>query len=226
MDEENEEPDGKHFYMTVKFPLINSAGEVYAVGGISTDITERKKTEKALMESEERFSRIFMAAPGSMILSSLPDGKSIEVNENFSLITGFSREEALGKTTAELNMWAAPSARDQFLSILQTNDVVRDFEADLNHKSGAIRKGLVSGHIFTIRDIKYLLGTFFDITERKQVEEELKKHRENLEILVGERTQQLVDKNAELQRINKLFVGRELRMKELKDEINRLKGTE
>lgn len=130
---------------------------------------------KDLLESEEKFSKIFKAAPGSMILSSLPDGKTIEVNNNFSIITGYTREEALGKTTADLNMWADSSARDRFLSLLQQNGVVRDFEADLNHKSGTIRNGLVSSYVFTIQEKKYLIGTFYDITERKKVEEELRK---------------------------------------------------
>ncbi len=65
-----------------------------------------------------------------------------------------------------------------------------------------------------------------DITKRKLAEDELLKHRENLELLIKERTQQLEEKNADLLRINKLFIGRELRMIELKDEINKLKGME
>jgi PAS domain S-box-containing protein len=141
--------------------------------GFVEDITERKRAEKALRESEEKFSVIFKVAPGSMILTSLPDGKTLEVNDNFSLMTGYSREEALGKTTGDLNMWTDPYDRDRFLSLLKQNGFVQNFEADLNHKSGTIRKGVVSGQIFMMQDKKYLISTFYDITERKQAEMEL-----------------------------------------------------
>lgn len=143
--------------------------------GSHIDISTRKQAEAALIESEEKFAAIFAAAPGSMMLSSLPDGKTVEVNDNFTLITGYSREEALGKTTGELGMWADPNERMRFLSLLQTGGLVQDFEADLKHnKSDEIRNGLLSGHIITVQGKKYLIGTFYDITGRKRAEEELR----------------------------------------------------
>ena len=151
---------------------------------IFRDITERKVAEEKLRESEEKFATIFKAAPGSIILSSLPDGRMVEVNDNFSVITGYSKDEAMGKTTVQLDIWTDLLKRDRFLSLLQANGVVRDFEADLNHKSGAIRNGLVSGHIITIAAKKYLLGVFYDITERKKAEAELKKNELRFQAMV------------------------------------------
>lgn len=136
------------------------------------DMTASKLAEDALKETEERFSTIFKAAPGSMMLFSLPDGKTVEVNDEFSRITGYTREEAMGKDTGEMGMWADPKARERFLELIEQDGGVSNFEADLKHKSGAIRNGLASGHLITIRDKKYLLGVFFDITERKQAERE------------------------------------------------------
>lgn len=136
------------------------------------DITEQKKVEELLRESKEKFATIFKAAPGSIILSSLPDGRMVEVNDNFCSITGYSSEEALGKTTAELNLWTVPSERERFLSLLQVNGVVKDFEADLNHKSGAVLRGLISGHVISISTRKYVFGIFYDITERRKLEEQ------------------------------------------------------
>ncbi len=71
--------------------------------------------------------------------------------------------------------------------------------------------------------LKIVFASFIDITDRIKAEEEIKKFNEELEQLVNERTKEIVQKNAELERMNKLFVGREFRIKELKDEIQRLK---
>ena len=67
------------------------------------------------------------------------------------------------------------------------------------------------------------IGFVRDITERKQIEEELKKHYENLEEMVKERTSELEDKNKELEKFSELFINREFRIKELRDEIKELK---
>ena len=63
-----------------------------------------------------------------------------------------------------------------------------------------------------------------DITERKRAEEELKRYQDNLEELIKERATELEEKTAKLERLNKLFVGRELRMKELKEKIKEQEG--
>jgi len=70
-----------------------------------------------------------------------------------------------------------------------------------------------------------IVGNIMDITESKQAEEELEKHREHLEELVRERTAELEAKNTELERMNDLFVGRELRIKELRDRVRELELT-
>ena len=170
------------------------------------DITERKKAEQVIKESEERFSTIFKAAPGSMMLFSLPDGKTVEVNDNFSHITGYTREEAIGKNTGEFGMWADPTAREKYLALLEKKGIVTNFEADLNHKSGAILHGLVSGHIITIHEKKYLLGVFFDITERKKAEEE-----------IANTTEQLRQLTAHLQTIRE--IERKRIAREIHDEL-------
>ena len=99
--------------------------------------------------------------------------KTVEVNDNFSLISGFSPEEAIGKTIKDLNMWANPASRVRFLELIEKNGFVHDLEVDVNHKSGIILNGLVSAQVITISEKKYLLGVFNDITERKKIEEKI-----------------------------------------------------
>ena len=166
--------DGNTFQAELNTSVIEKNGKVQGTTGVIRDVSERKGVEEALHESEEKFSTLFKAAPGSMILTSLPDGKTLDVNDNFSLLTGYSREEVLGKTTGDLNMWIDPHDRDRFLSLLQQDGIVQNFEADMNHKSGAIRKGIIAGQTFTVQSKKYLIGTFYDITDRKRSEVLLK----------------------------------------------------
>jgi PAS domain S-box-containing protein len=166
--------DGNTFQAELYTSVIEKNGKVQGTTGVIRDISERKRVEEALRESEEKFLTLFKAAPGSMILTSLPDGKTLDVNDNFSLLTGYSREEVLGKTTGDLNMWIDPHDRDRFLSLLQQDGIVQNFEADMNHKSGAIRKGTIAGQTFTVQSKKYLIGTFYDITDRKRSEVLLK----------------------------------------------------
>ncbi|SKB57687.1 PAS domain S-box protein [Maribacter arcticus] len=165
---------------TLAVPFKDAEGNIISLLGVTRDITEHKKAEETIKESEERFAAIFKAAPGSIILTSLSDEKIVEVNDNFSIITGYSREEAIGETIKDLNMWTNPASRVRFLESIEKNGFVHDLEADVNHKSGIILNGLVSAQVITISEKKYLLGVFNDITERKKIEEEIRSAHQRL----------------------------------------------
>ena len=87
-------------------------------------------------------------------------------------------------------------------------------------RSGEVR--YVHAFNIPLSDQNLMISTVQDVTKRKLAEEELKKHKGNLEELVDKRTKELEDKNRLLERINKAFVGRELKMKELKEKIKEL----
>lgn len=87
--------DGMHTYASIKAPLFDAAGEPRGVVGISTDITERKRAEEALRESEERFRAAFDSAATGMALTS-PEGRWLQVNRSICEITGYAEEELLG----------------------------------------------------------------------------------------------------------------------------------
>ena len=92
--------DGTFRWMHDRVRLMPAAdGQPPMLIGSWADVTARRQAEEALKESDDRFSTIFRSAPGAMALFSMPDGKAVEVNDRFTLITGFSREEMLGKTT-------------------------------------------------------------------------------------------------------------------------------
>jgi PAS domain S-box-containing protein len=82
---------------------------------LECDIDKRKVTEEALRISDERFSKAFHNSPDAIVISSISDGKIIQVNEGFFRLAGFNQEEIAGKTTIELNLWDEMSHRDQFV---------------------------------------------------------------------------------------------------------------
>jgi PAS domain S-box-containing protein len=138
------------------------------------NITERKKSEEALRESEEKFSRAFRSSPEVIVISRLSDGTMLDVNDTFLHLTGYTREELTIKKSAELGIWARAGERDQMVSTLRKKGVVKNEEYYFRMKSGEIRTWLFSAEIFNINNEPCILSVTTDITERKKAEEALR----------------------------------------------------
>jgi PAS domain S-box-containing protein len=145
------------------------------------DITERKQVEAKLRDSEEKYSKAFMSAPYSIMLSSLDDGKIIEVNDTFSAISGFSREEVIGNSAVALSMWVDIEERKWMISTLQKGGKVEGKEFHFRKKNGTIMSGLFSAIILQITDRPYILANISDITLRKLAEKALVVAKEHAE---------------------------------------------
>ncbi len=158
------------------------------------------QTHNALRQSEEKFSRIFRASPDSIIVSSLVDGRYIDVNDSFLHVTGYRREEVIGYTADDLNVWANPQDRARFVQMLREQGNVRGLEASFRIKSGEMLTVLVSSEAIELDGESCLLTISKDITERKQVEQALRHTHDELEQRVAERTAELSDVNTLLRR--------------------------
>ncbi len=163
------------------------------------EIDRRTRSEAALRQSEERFAKAFRATPDSIILSSLADGRYLEINDSFIRNTGYSREEIIGHTSTELGIWADPSDRERFVQLIYKYGFVRNFEARHQTKSGGIGVSLISAEIIEFDGQSCLLSVSRDITDRKRAEEILQMAYETLEERVEERTAALKAANAQLQ---------------------------
>ncbi|NUN10525.1 MAG: PAS domain S-box protein, partial [Ignavibacteriaceae bacterium] len=142
--------------------------------------------------------------PDGIIITELETGKIIEANESVLQLAEMELDGVLGKTTLELNLWKDAKDRDKFVAELQSKGNVKNFETEFRRKSGSCFIGLISGEIIRLKKKKCVLSVVRDISDRKQAEEQLKQ------------------KMAELEKFNKLSVGRELRMIELKKQVNHL----
>lgn len=146
--------------------------------GAFFDLGERKKAEAALIQSEEKFSRVFHCNPDLMSISTLKEGRYIDINAAFEEVSGYSRADAIGHTAEELGVWPNPSEREQLLQLIQEKRHVRSFDLNFRNKAGEIRSVILSGEIIDIDGEPHLLSVIKDITDRREMEEALRSSEE------------------------------------------------
>jgi PAS domain S-box-containing protein len=148
---------------------------------IIRDVTARKQVEAARRLSEEKFAKAFDANPAAMALSRLADGQFLEVNDTWVAMTGYRREEAIGRTALELGIWPDPAARTRFAQQLRRTERLRGWEETFVKKSGERFISLVSSEVITVQGEAAVLSTLLDITERKQAEQALRESVERVD---------------------------------------------
>ncbi|MBN2181525.1 MAG: PAS domain S-box protein [Sedimentisphaerales bacterium] len=168
--------NGREIYLRISpRPIFDENGNFRGSISIIADITERKEIENALRQSEEKFYKAFQTSPNLMAITTVEDGRIDEINETFCRVLGYSRQECIGRTTADLNLWQEPEQRTMIIREVRAKGCIDNVEAGLRTKGGRIRNLIFSMSTITLGDEKYLLSVATDITERKLVEEKLLK---------------------------------------------------
>lgn len=178
-------------------PLGEFNDEKKLLLSIGFDITDRKKAEEDLRISEEKFSKAFHNSPDILILTSIDDGRILDVNDTMEKLTGYNYQETIGKSTIELHIWANPDDRVRYVDMLLRDRIVRDMRVALRIKSGQIMDFSLSGEIISLQNKNYILGTLRDITEQKRMEEEILKSRKTLEAAFASMTDAIFIADAE-----------------------------
>lgn len=186
------------------------------------------ESKQKVNESEEKYRAIYENNPLSF-QSLNEDGSFLDVNETWLHTLGYNREEVIGKYYID---FLHPDWREGFekkFLEFKRKGTATDVQFKIRQKDGHYLDISFNSRIGYHPDgsFKQTYCVFQDITERKQLEltlrkseNELRQHRDELEILIQQRTKKLEEKNKQLEEYNELFIGREFRIKELRDIIN------
>jgi len=140
-----------------------------------------------MSEAKEDLQLIFNTSPDAAIITRLDDGKIVNLNEGYTLISGYSAEEMSGKSTPEINIWKNITDRKEVVRLLNEKGHCENFEAIFVRKDGTEITGLMSAKVIYLQGIPHIISITRDITERKQVEEEIKQKNEELQKLNSEK---------------------------------------
>lgn len=143
------------------------------------DITRRLQAERALLESEQRYKNTFKTSPDSVNINRL-DGLYVDINDGFTNLTGFTRDDVIGKLSAEIDIWAIPEDREKLVNDLKEKGFVKNIESVFRCKDGSLKTALMSACIVKLDNEPHILSITRDITERNKDREALKQSNDNL----------------------------------------------
>ena len=162
-----EEFMGEHKDLQSEF---NSLKEIYG-----KEINELRQSEEKLRKSCEKYKIAYMNSPDAININRLSDGMYVSVNDGFTKILGYTENDAIGRSSLEMNIWVKPEDRENLVKELESGGNVKDYEADFLSKAGNIVSGLLSASLIDLDGVPHILTVVRDITASKKAEEALAK---------------------------------------------------
>jgi diguanylate cyclase (GGDEF)-like protein/PAS domain S-box-containing protein len=182
--------DGSRFWANIVLTAIrNSTGELTGYAKVTRDFTDRKRVEEALAlrfsdelqassnalkASDARYRTVFQTSPDAVTISRLRDGIIVDVNQASLDITGYKRNEVLGKTTTQLRIWVNSRDRFKLVEVLRRDSQCRDIEAQFRRKDGGTFWARLSVSFIEIDGDPCILSFARDISAAKLAEEKIK----------------------------------------------------
>ena len=165
--------DGTVFPVEISGCYFELKGRSVFVSAIR-DITNRKLSETALKNSEEKFSKAFYSNPAAIVIVDLSAESYLEVNDTFEQLTGFRRNEVVGHDWAELLLWTDPLAREKAITQLTQEGSLHNWECHFRKKNGGEGVGLLSAELIEIDGKQCAITATVDITEHFHLERQLR----------------------------------------------------
>jgi len=159
------------FTQTSMFFVSMIASNLWTFGLI---ILINQRLNAKQIEDKERLELIYNTSPDAAIVSRLSDGVVVDINDSFTTLTGYTRQEMLGKTTLEYGIWQTPEARSLFIDTLKEKGNVGNIEMQFRRRDGSILTGMISARTFDILGVPHVMSVTRDMTERKRAEDVLR----------------------------------------------------
>lgn len=169
--------DGSVIPVEVSLTSIRSS-DGDSIHTVWRDITERKESEKAVLESEHRFHTIFETIPDVITITRMSDGLVIDINPAYETVTGFKRDQLIGSSLAELGPWANISDHEKIVGQVREKGFVINLEVPMRTSDDQIRQALVSSKMINLHGEPHLLTIFKDISELEKSQFALKESEE------------------------------------------------
>jgi PAS domain S-box-containing protein len=171
-------PDGAVRWIAARgkgvFSGVGSERKPERLIGTVQDITDRKTAEKALHDSEEKFRTAFHSNPEAMTITTLADGVYLDVNDAFLRVTGFSRDDVMGRKSLHVGSWVEKEDRERLVQVLKTKGSVELMQTSFRKKNGEIFFVHLSAKVIEIGKLQCVVATSQDVTEHMRVVEELR----------------------------------------------------
>ena len=176
--------DGVDVRVSVLGTPIHVRGTQVAVFGIYRDVGPIYAMVDALRASEAQFVSVFRSTPGPATISTIDDGRLLEVNDAFVHVMGYARDEAIGRRTRDLGLWVDERDRGRMLADVARDGQVRALEYRFRTKTGEVRNGIFSADVIQFRGERCLLAITHDITERVRAEQAMRDSEERYRTIV------------------------------------------
>jgi len=150
--------------------LFDERGQITEIQSVGRDVTDLRRAEEALRESEERFRLAFQTSPDSININRVSDGLYVDINDGFTKLTGYTRADVIGKTSLELNIWAGPDDRQKLVDGIRTDGKIENLEATFIGKSGQHIVGLMSASLIELGGEPHTVNIVRDITALRAAE--------------------------------------------------------
>jgi PAS domain S-box-containing protein len=162
----------KLFVLFSAYPVISKYRSVFVT--VINDITLRRQAEDALRESEEKYSMLFSSSPDFISVSDMETGMFYEANEGMRDLFGYSRDEMVGRTVSDLDMWVNPVDRARVLEEIRKNGRCLGFSIKFRGKDGRIFDATISSKAVDFGGKKCMINIVRDMTEKVKLEQQLR----------------------------------------------------